>query len=262
MSRHAGEISFPGGLPARATSTCGRTALRETAEELGIEAAPWRCSARCPDPHLRLGTLVTPFVALGRGSRPLVLNDAEIAAVTCPCRLRELDAVEEQRVLREDDGTTWRGWWYERRLTVWGATGSCSTRCWSCFGRRRRGPLTDRRGGELRAMLGEVRTIAVVGLSSGPAGRPTRSRATSRARLPHRAGQPERDRGAGRARIPVLSSRSRTTWDRCRRRVPPRRAHAGGRARRRRDRREGAVAPGGHRERGGPRDRRPRAAST
>ena len=55
MSRHAGEVSFPGGLAEPEDPDLRATAVRETHEELGIDpeagGGAWRTGA---DPHLRL----------------------------------------------------------------------------------------------------------------------------------------------------------------------------------------------------------------
>jgi 8-oxo-dGTP pyrophosphatase MutT (NUDIX family) len=124
LSRHAGEMSFPGGLEEPADADLRATALRETAEELGIEVPPAAVLGALPPIHTYVsGILVTPFVAVLPDLPPLVVSDAEIARVVrVPVRI--LAAIEEERVLREEHGMTWRGWWYVNGdTTVWGATG-------------------------------------------------------------------------------------------------------------------------------------------
>jgi 8-oxo-dGTP pyrophosphatase MutT (NUDIX family) len=124
LSRHAGEMSFPGGLEEPADADLRATALRETAEELGIEVPPAAVLGALPPIHTSVsGILVTPFVAVLPDLPPLVVSDAEIARVVrVPVRI--LAAIEEERVLREEHGMTWRGWWYVNGdTTVWGATG-------------------------------------------------------------------------------------------------------------------------------------------
>ena len=125
LSRHAGEMSFPGGLRDPGDADLLATALRETAEELGIEVAPEEVLGALPPIHTYVsGILVTPFVAVVPELPTLLVSDAEIARVV-QVSVRELAAIEEQRVLREDNGTTWRGWWYvSDDTTVWGATGA------------------------------------------------------------------------------------------------------------------------------------------
>ena len=82
---------------------------------------------------------MTPFVAVVRELPTLVVSDAEIARVV-QVSLRELGAIEEQRVLREENGMTWRGWWYVATTRRSGARPArWSTRCSSWSGRRPRG---------------------------------------------------------------------------------------------------------------------------
>jgi len=124
LSRHAGEMSFPGGLQDPGDADLRATALRETAEELGVDVPATSVLGALPAIHTSVsGILVTPFVAIVASLPPLTVSDAEIARVV-RVSLRELAAIEEQRVLREENGMTWRGWWYvDGGATVWGATG-------------------------------------------------------------------------------------------------------------------------------------------
>ena len=124
MSRHPGEVSFPGGLCDPSDPDLRTTALRETEEELGIPAKEIRVLGALPPIHTSVsGILVAPFVGVIPALPTLSISHAEIARVVVT-PIRALAAVEEQRVLREDGGTTWRGWWYELpETTVWGATG-------------------------------------------------------------------------------------------------------------------------------------------
>jgi 8-oxo-dGTP pyrophosphatase MutT (NUDIX family) len=124
MSRHAGEVSFPGGLSELADLDLRATALRETEEELGIPADALTVLGAMDAIHTYVSaTLVTPFVALASEYPAMTVNAYEIAAVHVT-PLAQLAAVEVQRERREGDGLTWRGWWYELpEVTVWGATG-------------------------------------------------------------------------------------------------------------------------------------------
>jgi 8-oxo-dGTP pyrophosphatase MutT (NUDIX family) len=124
MSRHAGEVSLPGGLAEPGDRDLRATALRETEEELGIAPEVPRVLGALQAIHTYVSaTLVTPFVAVVDEPPVMTVSDREIAAVHVPT-LATLAAVEAERVLREEGGTTWRGWWYELPdATVWGATG-------------------------------------------------------------------------------------------------------------------------------------------
>jgi len=124
LSRHPGEVSFPGGLVEPQDDALATTALRETHEEIGLDPAlPDVLGALAPIHTFVSGVLVTPFVAVVRSLPELRESRAEIARVlTVPTVT--LAALEEQRELRRDGGSAWRGWWYETDdATIWGATG-------------------------------------------------------------------------------------------------------------------------------------------
>ena len=125
MSRHPGEVSFPGGLADPQDDDLRATALRETQEEIGIEPATVTVLGALPPIHTFVSAiLVTPFVGTLATLPALQISHGEIAQVlTVP--LRELAVAEEQRTMREAGGAAWRGWWYELpHATVWGATGA------------------------------------------------------------------------------------------------------------------------------------------
>jgi 8-oxo-dGTP pyrophosphatase MutT (NUDIX family) len=124
LSRHAGELSFPGGLRDPDDAAPADTAARETYEEIGLDRAAYRLLGALSPVHTFVsGILVTPFVATIERLPPLQVSDAEIARVlTIPIPV--LASAEEERELRRDRGGVWKGWWYEvEGVTVWGATG-------------------------------------------------------------------------------------------------------------------------------------------
>jgi 8-oxo-dGTP pyrophosphatase MutT (NUDIX family) len=81
LSRHAGEISFPGGL-ADPGETPTVTALRETEEELGIAADLVEVLGTFGTFHTRvLGTVIVPVVGLLASEPAFRPNAAEIQRV-------------------------------------------------------------------------------------------------------------------------------------------------------------------------------------
>jgi len=124
LSRHAGEVSFPGGLQDRNDDGLRMTALRETHEELGIDPDAIEILGALGPIHTFVSRiLVTPFIGVIPRLPALSVSEAEIARVL-EVPVRELAAAEEERELREEGGATWRGWWYPMgEVTIWGATG-------------------------------------------------------------------------------------------------------------------------------------------
>ncbi len=123
LSRHAGEISFPGGLQD-AGETLRATALREVFEEIGVEPASIELLGALPPVHTFVsGILVVPFVGLLSDLPTFTVNDGEIAEVlTFP--VARLAAVERSVEIDRGVGRVWRGFAYELDgHTIWGATG-------------------------------------------------------------------------------------------------------------------------------------------
>ncbi len=123
LSRHPGEVSFPGGLQDPG-ETLIETALREVVEEIGVVAADVEVLGALPAVHTFVsGILVTPFVGLLDAGPAFVVSDAEIAEVlTVP--IARLAAIEREVEYEFEGRGVWRGWSYALDLhTVWGATG-------------------------------------------------------------------------------------------------------------------------------------------
>ena len=124
LSRHPGEVSFPGGLAEPRDDALVATALRETHEEIGLDPALPEVLGALPPIHTFVsGILVTPFVAVVRSLPTLHESRAEIARVlTVPTGT--LADLEEEREIHRDGGRVWKGWRYETTdATIWGATG-------------------------------------------------------------------------------------------------------------------------------------------
>jgi 8-oxo-dGTP pyrophosphatase MutT (NUDIX family) len=124
LSRHAGEISFPGGLVDEGESPAD-AARREAFEEIGLDPALPRLVGSLPPVHTYVSAiLVVPFVGLLDREPTLVPSEAEIESIlTVP--VTRLAAVEETMELPRRDGEgTWTGWAYPvNGHRIWGATG-------------------------------------------------------------------------------------------------------------------------------------------
>jgi 8-oxo-dGTP pyrophosphatase MutT (NUDIX family) len=122
MRRHAGEISFPGGRQDEDETDLRLTALRESEEEIGLDAGDVELiGALQPTPTIATNYAVYPFVGLiepGTTWRPAEAEVAEVLEFS----LRELEAgYGRRRMLRR--GVPFRTDVYVvgDRL-IWGAT--------------------------------------------------------------------------------------------------------------------------------------------
>jgi 8-oxo-dGTP pyrophosphatase MutT (NUDIX family) len=123
LSRHAGEMSFPGGVQEPGEALVD-TALREASEEIGLDPLEPDVLGALPPIHTRVsGFLIVPWVAALFAAPVLAASDHEIEAIV-QLPVARLGAVERSMELPVDDGRTWTGWAYEvDGTTVWGATG-------------------------------------------------------------------------------------------------------------------------------------------
>jgi 8-oxo-dGTP pyrophosphatase MutT (NUDIX family) len=122
LSRHPGEISFPGGIRQEEDAAAVDTALRETQEELGIDPGAVEVLGALPPVHTFVSSiLIVPFVGF-LGEPPILRpNPGEIAEVL----VFPLDALvaAEKKVEWELTAGVYRGHAYEMGdHTIWGAT--------------------------------------------------------------------------------------------------------------------------------------------
>ncbi|HEY1330634.1 MAG TPA: CoA pyrophosphatase [Actinomycetota bacterium] len=122
LSRHAGEISFPGGLPEDGEDLAD-AALREAQEEVGIDPAGVSLAGTLPPvPTHVSGLLIVPFVGVLEAEPSFVPNEAEIAQVFA-VPVRTLASVGEEREF-ERDGRRFTTFVFEvDDHVIWGATG-------------------------------------------------------------------------------------------------------------------------------------------
>lgn len=137
LSRHPGEISFPGGLADEGDGGLASTALRELDEELGVPAHAVEVLGALPSVHTVVsGVLIVPFVGWLEGRPELRPDPSEIAEVL-EFGLRELERVE-QPVELAHDGRVHRGFAYPMGdHTIWGATGQVLHALLETLGRER-----------------------------------------------------------------------------------------------------------------------------
>ncbi len=122
LNKHAGEISFPGGMSEPGDEDLARTALRESHEEINLR--PERVEvvgALAP-----VGTFVTsyriqPYVGIVSGSEPLVANPDEVASILQYGIDELVDSYGMRRLVRR--GVPIRTPTFDMgRHMIWGAT--------------------------------------------------------------------------------------------------------------------------------------------
>jgi 8-oxo-dGTP pyrophosphatase MutT (NUDIX family) len=122
LSRHAGEISFPGGIVDGGESLAA-AALREAEEELGLRPADVELLGALAPVHTYVsGILVVPFVGLLAADPRFTPNDDEIAEVL-EFPLADLVAAGEVREF-EREGRRFRTFVFDMDgKVIWGVTG-------------------------------------------------------------------------------------------------------------------------------------------
>ena len=81
LAHHAGQIAFPGGRREDADESAERTALREAAEEIGLDAARVQLLGRLPEYRTSTGFAVTPVVGWAEPPLAFTPDPHEVAEV-------------------------------------------------------------------------------------------------------------------------------------------------------------------------------------
>jgi 8-oxo-dGTP pyrophosphatase MutT (NUDIX family) len=129
---HAGQISFPGGRAEPGDADAAATALRESAEEIGLAPDRVEVIGTLPDYTTVTSYVVTPVVALLRTPFSVAPDSFEVAEVfevplaflMTPAHHRR-HAVEFEGRRRQFLSIPWRGRGadgIEREYFIWGAT--------------------------------------------------------------------------------------------------------------------------------------------
>lgn len=123
LKNHSGQIAFPGGGAEPGDANPEATALRETAEEIGLDRARIELLGRLSDYHTRTGYRVTPVVGFVTPPVELELDAREVdEAFEVPLSFL-LDPANHQRHWREFQGRTVPFYAIPYRdYYIWGAT--------------------------------------------------------------------------------------------------------------------------------------------
>lgn len=123
LRSHAGQIALPGGRLEPGESFV-EAAIRETAEEVGLEVQPQAVVGELSDHPSPAGYVARPIVAMLAWPQPVSVDPGEVAEVfTVP--LSELRAVVPRSELRELKDFKRRIFFYQwRERNIWGFTGN------------------------------------------------------------------------------------------------------------------------------------------
>lgn len=127
VEHHKGQISFPGGAADTGDRNIVATALRETEEEIGLQAGQIEILGPYDDHATPTGFVITPIVGYIRNLPPLVPREKEVVEILeVPVSLF-LDPAKERMVQLVRHGTKVDVYFYDfGKHEIWGATARIS----------------------------------------------------------------------------------------------------------------------------------------
>jgi 8-oxo-dGTP pyrophosphatase MutT (NUDIX family) len=124
VEHHKGQISFPGGVRDAEDKDLLHTALRETEEEMGIQADDITILGKTDTFLTNTNYLVTPYVGFFTYPYTYQINYDEISKVIeVPLAHLLVPEIFETRIMKRG-GFTWRVHFYQyHEESIWGVTG-------------------------------------------------------------------------------------------------------------------------------------------
>jgi 8-oxo-dGTP pyrophosphatase MutT (NUDIX family) len=131
---HAGQISFPGGRAEPGDTSVMATALRETWEEIGIEAKKVEILGQLPNYLTRTGFSVTPVVGWIEPPFELAPDTFEVAEIFEVPLVFFLDPANHQQKSIVHEGVTRYFWAMPYQgYYIWGATAGMLMNLYRCL---------------------------------------------------------------------------------------------------------------------------------
>ena len=126
LKHHPGQISFPGGKLETQDSSLWHCAIRETEEEIGIDATSWRSLSTLSNLNTLTGFQIFPFIAVNQVQSEQVniqLNQNEVdCLIKLPLNfLLYQSKIQTIHLHRHNNQHEVYGFYYQDKF-IWGAT--------------------------------------------------------------------------------------------------------------------------------------------
>ena len=123
MSAHAGQVSFPGGKIEAEDASVEVAALREAAEEIGLDPAQAEILGRMDEFITGTGFHISPVIALVPRNVRFTPDPREVEEVFCLPFSELLDPAMPQQRHAVRRGVDYKFWvWPHEEHVIWGAT--------------------------------------------------------------------------------------------------------------------------------------------
>jgi 8-oxo-dGTP pyrophosphatase MutT (NUDIX family) len=123
MNAHAGQVSFPGGKIEAGDASVEAAALREAAEEIGLNPAQAEILGRMDEFITGTGFHISPVIALVPQNVRFTPDPREVQEVFCLPFAELLDPALPQQRYAVRRGADYKFWvWPHEEHVIWGAT--------------------------------------------------------------------------------------------------------------------------------------------